>query len=130
MQSNLKSRIQEVARSLGYSDRGFCLACGLRADWIHKLGEYIKERDIKKIFDAFPTLNLYYIFLGKSPMFYAESSTKTENTALNYILDDYKVMRIENQQLHTENTLLKHKLSVMLSDMEKLAQNWEPTRKP
>lgn len=65
--SSIKSRLQKAARQMGYSDRAFCMACGLREDWLNHLGDYVKEIDVQKIFSAFPALNLYYIFLGKSP---------------------------------------------------------------
>lgn len=119
----IKERIQTAAHEMGYSDRSFSLACGLRADWLSHLKDYVKESDIQKVFSAFPTLNMYYIFLGQSPMFCVESSTRQDSTALRFIIDEYKEMKIENRMLTAENAVLKQKLSVLISDTEKNVKN-------
>ena len=120
--TTIKSRLQTAAREMGYSDRGFCLACGLRPDWLNHLGDYVKEIDIQKVFSAFPSLNLYYIFLGKSPMFYAESVTPSSTDAIRFIFDEYKEMKVENRMLVAENAVLKEKIHVIVSDMEKISK--------
>ncbi len=120
--TTIKSRLQTAAREMGYSDRGFCIACGLRPDWLNHLGDYVKEIDIQKVFSAFPSLNLYYIFLGKSPTFYGESATPADD-ALRFFFDEYKEMKVENRMLIAENATLKEKIHVMLSDMEKNHEN-------
>lgn len=121
--SSIKSRLQKAARQMGYSDRAFCMACGLREDWLNHLGDYVKEIDVQKIFSAFPALNLYYIFLGKLPIFYGESTTPAAPSALRFIFDEYREMKIENRQLIAENAVLKEKLSVLFSDTAKQVKN-------
>ena len=114
MDSTITDRLREAAHFLGYSDRGFSLTCGLRPDWLSHLGDYVRQSDIEHILSAFPTLNLYYIFIGKEPMICGESDMFTDSVPMRFLFDEYRALRIENQQLTAENASLKTKISCIL----------------
>ena len=112
--TTIKDRLREAARFLGYSDRGFSVACGLRPDWLNHLGDFVRQSDIEHILQTFPNLNLYYIFIGRKPMVYGDSDMPSDNAPMRFFFDEYRALRIENQQLIAENTSLKTKISCLL----------------
>lgn len=116
----LKDRLGVVARSLGYSERGFCLACGLRPDYISHLGDYIKDGDIQRIFNSFPLVNLYYIFLGVGPALCGGSNTPDTMAIIRFVCDEYREMKIENHLLTAENESLKN---VIKTECKKNVEN-------
>jgi hypothetical protein len=55
-------------------------------------------------------------------MFYAESVTPSSTDAIRFIFDEYKEMKVENRMLIAENAVLKEKIHVIVSDMEKISK--------
>jgi hypothetical protein len=107
-ENNYKSRLKQLAKMLGLSDKGFSRKCGLREDFVNKPGKSLSSIDVGKIYHIIPDVNLYWLMFGEGENMLINPD---EDTSINrFVLNEYREMKIENRQLIAENAVLKQKL--------------------